>query len=206
MDGVHPATSVARSSAQAIDAVALLKGDHRQIKNWFIEFQKASSGFQKASSGPRRLELVRKICQTLRVHTIIEEEIFYPAFLAASEDKDLHHEAIIEHEGAKRLIAEIETLSPADEYYDARVTVLDEMIKHHVKEEEQPGGMFAEARKCGLDLKVLGARMQARKLELKLGTSGQAQHLAHAAEKIRIRRLHPPRRPERPCCRRSQST
>ncbi len=174
MDSVIAAAGVASSAEHAIDAIALLKGEHRQVKNWFIEFQKASSGFQKASSGPKRLELVRKICHALRVHTIIEEEIFYPAFLAASEDKDLHHEAIIEHEGAKRLIAEIEILDPADEYYDARVTVLDEMIKHHVKEEEQPGGMFAEARRCGLDLKDLGARMQARKLTLKLGTQEMA--------------------------------
>jgi len=156
-----------RASASQVDAITLLKTDHRQVKNWFAEFQKASSGFQKSAAGPKKLELVRRICQALKIHTLIEEEIFYPAFLAASEDKDLHHEACVEHEGLKRLITEIEASSPIDDYYDARVTVLDEMVKHHVKEEEQPGGMFAEARRSGLDLKVLGEKLQARKQELK---------------------------------------
>ena len=100
------------------------------------------------------------------MHTAIEEEIFYPAFLEATEDKDLHHEAQIEHDGAKKLIAEIEASGPDDEYYDAKVKVLSEMIKHHVKEEEQPGGMFAEARKSDMDLDVLGEQMAARKGEL----------------------------------------
>jgi len=74
------------------------------------------------------------------VHTEIEEEIFYPAFLEATEDKDTHHEAEVEHGGAKKLIAEIESSGPKDDYYDAKVKVLSEMIKHHVKEEEQRGG------------------------------------------------------------------
>jgi alpha-galactosidase len=100
------------------------------------------------------------------VHTTIEEEIFYPAFLEATEDKDMHHEAVVEHDGAKKLIAQIQTMSPEDDYFDAKVTVLSEMIKHHVKEEEQPGGMFAEAKKSGMDLNALGQQLLARKREL----------------------------------------
>jgi hypothetical protein len=99
----------------------------------------------------------------LRAHTTIEEEIFYPAFLEATDDKDLHHEAAVEHDGAKKLIAEIEAATPDDEYFDARVTVLSEMIKHHVKEEEQRGGMFAEARDSNMDLDELGRQLQQRK-------------------------------------------
>ncbi len=100
------------------------------------------------------------------MHTKIEEEIFYPAFLEATEDKDIHHEAVVEHDGAKKLIAQIEASGPDDDYYDAKVKVLSEMIKHHVKEEEQRGGMFAEAKQSDLDLVALGERLAARKAAL----------------------------------------
>jgi hemerythrin superfamily protein len=141
------------------DAIALLKTDHRQVEGWFEQFE-------KSRSDDRKLELATKICNALQVHTTIEEEIFYPAFLEATEEEDLHHEAEVEHDGAKKLIAQIEASGPSDEYYDAKVKVLSEMIKHHVKEEEQPGGMFAKARKSGMDLAALGRRLKMRKLEL----------------------------------------
>ncbi len=102
----------------------------------------------------------------MRAHTTIEEEIFYPAFLEATEDTALHHEAEIEHEGAKHLIEEIESAGPRDDHFEARVTVLAEMIKHHVKEEEQRGGMFSKAQNSDMDLAELGRRMKERKLEL----------------------------------------
>ncbi len=140
------------------DAIALLKADHRQVESWF-------SQVKKAKMPERKKDLADRICNALKIHTKIEEEIFYPAFLAATEDKELHHEAEVEHAGAKRLIAEIEAMSPDDDYYDAKLKVLSEMIKHHVKEEEQPGGMFAEARKSNMDLADLGERMAARKKE-----------------------------------------
>jgi hemerythrin superfamily protein len=145
--------------ARRDDAVALLKADHRQVEDWFAQFEKARSADRKAL-------LAGRICNALRVHTMIEEEIFYPAFLEATGEEDLHHEAEIEHAGAKRLIAEIEDSGSGDEYFEARVKVLAEMIKHHVKEEEQPGGMFAHARASSLDLEELGARMAERKSEL----------------------------------------
>jgi hemerythrin superfamily protein len=147
------------SSSRSQDAIALLKADHRQVEEWFEQFE-------KARDDDRKQTLATKICNALKVHTTIEEEIFYPAFIEATEDKDLHHEAIVEHDGAKKLIAEIEALGPDDDYYDAKVKVLSEMIKHHVKEEEQPGGMFAEARKSDMDLDALGEKMAARKAEL----------------------------------------
>jgi hypothetical protein len=148
-----------RRAATRQDAIALLKADHRQVEQWFAQFQ-------KARDDQRKLELATRICNALRVHTTIEEEVFYPAFIDATRDKDLHHEAIVEHDGAKNLIAEIEDSGPDDDYYDAKVKVLSEMIKHHVKEEEQPGGMFAEARKSRMDLAALGQEMAARKAEL----------------------------------------
>ena len=151
-----------RSSAaksKTPDAIALLKADHQQVKEWFAQFDKTNSTSKKQ-------QLAAQICDALTVHTTIEEELFYPAFLEATQDKDIHHEALVEHAGAKKLIAEIQGMSSDDDYFDAKVTVLSEMIKHHVKEEEQPGGMFAEARKSDMDLGLLGQQMLARKKEL----------------------------------------
>jgi hypothetical protein len=141
------------------DAIALLKADHRQVEKWF-------SQFEKAREGGRKEELAEQICKALKVHTTIEEEIFYPAFYEATGEKELHHEAEVEHNGAKKLIAEIEGSDSKDDYFDAKVTVLSEMIKHHVREEEQPGGMFAKARKSDMDLVELGEQLRARKIEL----------------------------------------
>ncbi len=147
------------SQPKQMDAVALLKADHRQVEEWFEKFGKSRSSAKKQ-------QLATNICSALTIHTQIEEEIFYPAFLEATEDKDMHHEAMVEHEGAKRLIAELQGMKPEDDYFDARVTVLSEMIKHHVKEEEQAGGMFAEAKKSKMDLKALGEQLSAKKMEL----------------------------------------
>jgi hemerythrin HHE cation binding domain-containing protein len=146
-------------SARRQDAIALLKADHRQVEGWF-------SQFEKTNSSSRKQDLAQKICAALKVHAEIEEEIFYPAFLQATEEEDLHHEAAIEHDGAKKLIAQIEGKGPDDEYFDARVTVLSEMIKHHVKEEEQRGGMFAKARQSDMDLVALGEQLATRKAQL----------------------------------------
>jgi hemerythrin superfamily protein len=149
----------AANTSRAPDAIALLKADHRQVEAWFTQFEKASGRSKKQ-------QLAQNICAALTVHTTIEEEIFYPAFIEATGDQDTHHEAIVEHAGAKTLIADIQGMSAGDDYFDAKVTVLSEMIKHHVKEEEQPGGMFAEAKKSDMDLKALGEELRARKEEL----------------------------------------
>jgi hemerythrin superfamily protein len=154
------AKTTRRRGAQAhSDAIALLKADHRQVEAWF-------EMFEKARGDDRKRDLATKICNALRVHTQIEEEIFYPAFYEATQEEDLHHEAIVEHDGAKKLIAEIESTGPDDEFYDARVSVLSEMIKHHVKEEEQRDGMFAKARSSDMDLVAVGERLAERKAEL----------------------------------------
>jgi len=141
------------------DAVALLKADHKQVAEWFEQFETARSDKSKQA-------LAQQICAALTVHTTIEEEIFYPAFLEATGETDLHHEAAIEHQGAKTLIAEIEESSPDDEYFDARVTVLAELIRHHVNEEEQRDGMFAKAKESDMDLQALGEQLQSRKDEM----------------------------------------
>ena len=141
------------------DAVALLKADHRKVEDLFAQFEAAKGdGKKKALAG--------QICLELTVHAKIEEDIFYPACEGAVEE-DLLKEAYVEHDGAKVLIAEIEAGGPDDEFYDAKVKVLSEMIEHHVEEEEKRvEGMFAQARKAGLDMDDLGARMAAEKAEL----------------------------------------
>lgn len=144
----------------APDAVSLLKADHQQVTEWFEEFESARSADKKA-------QLASWICAALKVHTQIEEEIFYPAFLAATHDKDIHHEAVVEHDAAKKLIAKIEAASPADDYFESEVHVLSEMIKHHVKEEERKDGMFDKAKHSRkMDLAALGTQLLSRKQEL----------------------------------------
>lgn len=151
--------SKAPAGAAAPDAIKLLKDDHRQVETWFDEFEDTNSASKKN-------KLATQICLSLRVHTLIEEEIFYPACRAAGVEEDMMDEADVEHDGAKKLIEEIEIGSAGDDHWDAKVKVLGEMIKHHVKEEEQRDGMFARAKKADLDLKELGAQMKARKDQL----------------------------------------
>jgi hypothetical protein len=160
-----------------MDAIALLKADHRQVEDWFEQFEKARSDTQKQ-------ELATKICTALKTHTTIEEEIFYPAFLEATEETDLHHEAEVEHEGAKKLIAQIEASGSEDEYFDAKVTVLSEMIKHHVKEEEQRDGMFAKARQSDMDLDELGAQLRRRKDELMAEAEGADEQRVRVSPEV----------------------
>jgi hypothetical protein len=136
-----------------------LKADHREVEQMF-------ASFESSRSQERKEELARQICEALKAHTAIEEEIFYPAFLEATDETDIHHEAEIEHAGAKHLIEEIEAVGPDDDHFEARVTVLREMIKHHVKEEEQRGGMFSKAQASDMDLAELGRQLRERKLEI----------------------------------------
>lgn len=140
------------------DAVALLKQDHRTVEGLFAKFESARGKAAKA-------KLAQQICMELTVHQIIEEEIFYPG-VKDFVDEEIYTEAYVEHDGSKVLIAEIEGGASDDSFYDAKVKVLSEMIKHHVKEEEQRDGMFAQAKRNGADLEALGERLAVRKKEL----------------------------------------
>jgi hemerythrin superfamily protein len=143
---------------KAMDAIALLKNDHRTVEDLFERFENTNARATKE-------KLAKQVCLELMVHAQIEEEIFYPAAKDVVEE-DVHNEAYVEHDGAKVLIAEILDSSPDDEFYDAKVKVLSEMIKHHVKEEEQRDGLFAQAKKGGIDMEELGAVLLARKREI----------------------------------------
>jgi hypothetical protein len=141
------------------DAIALLKADHRKVEELFAKFEKAGG------DGTKR-RLAEQICMELTIHTKIEEEIFYPACQGKVEE-DLLDESYVEHDGAKVLVAEIEAGGPDDEFYDAKVKVLSEMIEHHVEEEEKRvDGLFSQARKAGLDMDALGEQLAAEKERL----------------------------------------
>jgi len=147
-------------------AVSLLKKDHRDVEGWFDEYEQLEDDEEK-------LELFNKIALALKVHTAIEEEIFYPEERGDVEE-DMLDEAYVEHDGAKKMIAEIEAMQPGEEFYDAKVKVLGEYIKHHVKEEEQPGGIFAQAKKGDQDLEAMGTEIKARKEQLMRKMGGDA--------------------------------
>ncbi len=141
------------------DAIALLKADHRKVEGLFEQFEEASGDAKKK-------KIAHQICVELKIHTMIEEELFYPAFRGKIDD-DMLDEAYVEHDGAKVLINDIEVSEPSKPYYDAKVKVLSEEIKHHVHEEEMPAeGMFAECRKTDVDLVALGQEMAQLKEEL----------------------------------------
>jgi hypothetical protein len=142
------------------DAIALLKADHRAVEELFEKFESTKSAAKQKA-------LALEICTELVIHTMIEEEIFYPA-LKGKIESDLLDESYVEHDGAKLMIGQIMAGAPGEDFFEAKVTVLSEEIEHHVHEEEMPKeGMFAQARASDVDLVALGAAMAARKAELK---------------------------------------
>ena len=145
---------------RAQTAVDMLKEDHDKVDKAFKEFEKMDRSDIETCR-----ERVRSVCEDLKLHTTLEEEVFYPAVREAIDDEDLLNEAAVEHETAKMLIEQLENMEPDDPNYFATFTVLGEYVRHHVKEEE--GEMFPQAKKAkDLDLEALGERMRARREEL----------------------------------------
>jgi len=157
-------TTKSRSPAtQPKDAIAMLKADHKKVSGLFEQFESTRASTKKKA-------LVAQICRELTVHTKLEEEIFYPAVKAALRDKELVPEATVEHGSVKDLIAQVKDVEPDGEDYDAKVRVMSEFVKHHVKEEQNE--MFPRAQKTRLDMVALGERMAARKAELRESGGG----------------------------------
>lgn len=148
------------ATGTTIDAIALLKDDHKKVKRLFKDFDKLKD---KASDADK-VALVSQICIELTVHAQIEEAIFYPAVRKAIDDEALLDEATVEHATAKDLIRQLQSMQASDELYDAKVTVLGEYIDHHVEEEQ--GEMFPKAKKAKLDMEALGKKMASRKKAL----------------------------------------
>jgi hemerythrin-like domain-containing protein len=155
-----------KTRSKNASAIDMLKEDHAKVKKAFKEFE----NMDRSDTETCR-QVVKTVCEDLKVHTSLEEEIFYPAVRAAIEDEDIMNEAAVEHETAKMLIEQLENSGPEDPQYFATFTVLGEYVMHHVKEEE--GEMFPQAKKAELDLDALGEQMKARKEEL-VGQAEQA--------------------------------
>lgn len=161
-------TKEGRARMTIDDGVTLLMRDHRTVEDLFKAYEEAKS------NAPRKAEIYRTIATELRVHMQIEEEIFYPASREFVDEQDTVNEAEVEHASAKDLMAQLDAMSPDDAYYDAKVKVLQEMIDHHVEEEESE--YFPEVRRSAMDLKAVGDQMAARKAEL----AGQSEKAPRA--------------------------
>ena len=164
---VHRRTA-ARARGAKDDAIKLLKADHKEVSGLL---EKDENG---RLSKDRKVATAKQICMALSVHAQIEEEIFYPAAReAVRSGEDLLDEAEVEHGSIKDLVSAIENASPDDdELFDARVKVLGEYVKHHVKEEENE--LFPKIRKSDMDLEEVGAQLAARKEELMRELKGDA--------------------------------
>lgn len=148
-----------KTRSKSTEAMDMLKQDHAKVQKAFKEFEK----MDRTDTETCR-QVVRTVCDDLKVHTMLEEEIFYPAVRDAIEDEDVMNEASVEHEAAKTLIEQLENMDADDPNYYATFTVLGEYVMHHIKEEE--GEMFPQAKKSDLDFESLAQRMQERKAEL----------------------------------------
>lgn len=155
-----------RSAGSGQDAIALLTEDHDKVKKLFGEFEMLKTG---GDAEDEKLDIVQEVCMELTIHAKIEEEIFYPAVIEAIGQLDIMDEAAVEHATAKELIEELVLMAPEEENYDAKVTVLKEMVEHHIKEEE--GKMFPRLKKTSIDLVGLGQRLSQRKQELQMDIS-----------------------------------
>jgi hemerythrin superfamily protein len=138
-------------------ALELLEQDHREVEEWFEEYNQLRDDNRKGA-------LAKKICLALKVHAQIEEDIFYPQARAATKDNNLLDEAAVEHATVKHLIGEIEVMEVGEELYDAKIRVLGEMVKHHIKEEEEE--LFPELVLAKIDLDAVGRELAERKKEL----------------------------------------
>lgn len=171
------------TAGEGTNAIDLLKKDHEEVEQLFDQFEDA----KEDDNDEMRAALASSICSALTVHAQIEEELFYPAMRKVAELGDLIDEAAVEHQSLKDLIAQVEGMRPGDDLFDAKVKVLSEYVKHHVKEEE--GEIFPEAKDSDIDLDALGRKLAARKAELagELGAMPPPARKASASTKRRPR-------------------
>ena len=156
-----PRSTATRATRASQNALELLKADHAEAKKLFRQFEK----LKKSEDNDGMQQVAQAICDALRIHAQIEEEIFYPALREAGDADDALDEADVEHSHVKELVEQIASSGPGDEHFEARVKVLSEYVEHHVQEEEST--IFSKARKADFDLVALGQQLEARKAELK---------------------------------------
>jgi hemerythrin-like domain-containing protein len=159
--GMKNMKSVDKTKKSEDAAIALLMQDHKMVQDIFKEYRKL---MKNGADDREKQELVQQACDMLTVHTQIEEEIFYPAVRRGMDDQEIMDEALVEHDGAKDLIAQLQNMRPGDQLYDAKFIVLGEQVKHHIEEEESK--IFPKAKKADIDLQSLGDEMMDMKEEL----------------------------------------
>jgi iron-sulfur cluster repair protein YtfE (RIC family) len=145
-----------------MNAIELLKADHDKVQALFQQYRDAETG-----PSQQKRQLAEQIFSELEVHSALEEEIFYPAVQAKAEAdiQDLVADSVEDHHAVKELIAELRTLDPGDEEYEAKLEELRESVEEHVSEEEDE--MFPEAEELLSDgLERLGSEMEERKRRL----------------------------------------
>ncbi len=152
--------ATASSRSRPLTAIDLLKADHKKVQTLFKQFEK----IRQEGDGEEKSALAKQICNELTIHTMIEEEIFYPAVREAIEDQDLMDEAEVEHAGTKHLVKQLQSMQSSDRFYDAKVRVLGEQVRLHIEEEQNE--MFPKTRNAHVDMAKLGAELSARKVEL----------------------------------------
>lgn len=143
--------------AQAAQVTDMLRKDHKNVKELFKKFQKTDNTQDKQ-------QLVQTALMELEVHAELEEKLIYPAIRGKMNDDDLMDEALEEHHVVHGVIGELKKMKPGDERYEAKVTVLSELCKHHIKEEEEE--MLPKAEKRDIDWDHLHEQVMKRKEQL----------------------------------------
>ena len=170
---------MAKSRSKRVEAIDMLMQDHDRVERAFKEFEQLAHEDAQACHA-----LVMKVCEELKIHTTLEEEIFYPAVHDAIDDEEIMSEAAVEHETARMLIEQLENMQEDDPNYHATFKVLGEYVRHHIREEE--GEMFPAARKTGIDFAALGARLRERREEL-MGETEKVVDAATASPSMAVR-------------------
>ena len=162
------------------DAISLLKRDHREVDAMFMAFDKAKSAREKK-------RIATQVCTALTVHAAIEEKLFYPCARACLDDAFLVKEAEVEHQHLKELVGEIESMNASDDMFEAKMRVLMEYVRHHVREEE--GEMFPMLRATEMDMEEMGRKLMAKREQLMRGrqSNGHAKSNGHARSSGRRR-------------------
>lgn len=168
-----------RDRPRLLDATQLLEADHRRIERLLHKFERCRSRERKAL-------LCERICALVFLHATLEEEIFLPAFLAATGQEVLHRQVEASHRTCMHMVAQVDCTEVTDELFDARVQVLAEVIRNDIREKEMPGGMFDVARRSGMALMELGSRLRSRKYRLERGQASPRSRRHAARPRLRL--------------------
>ncbi|TFW35156.1 hemerythrin domain-containing protein [Massilia horti] len=142
------------------DAISVLCDDHNRLRGLFKYFGQLKGD----GATTERMNVAEEICKELLIHTIIEEELFYPAAREVVTD-ELIDEAQVEHDAAKHLMQQLIPMRQDNSHFCAKMAVLRESVKHHMEEEEEY--VFPKVKSSRLDLAMLGKELLQRRTELR---------------------------------------